>query len=289
MNAKRIGTALALVALVLLGFFGVQRFFSQRTFEVKGRVVGFGNDGQTVIIEHEEIPGYMPSMTMPFRAREAKETEGLNIGDPIAFKFVVTRERSWIENIRKIPEEELSLTKAEALDVEIPGGIKPLKSGEKVPPDITLYDQEGRTFTLGDLRGKTVVMTFIYTRCPLPEYCPLMTQRFKEMQPVFEREFGDNVRLLSVSFDTKNDTPKALKTYAELQGALKDNWIFASSTPEEMGRLTGLFNVLYVARNNEFIHNLVTVVIDPEGRVVKQWRGNKWDSDDVIEVVRSLY
>jgi len=132
-------------------------------------------------------------------------------------------------------------------------------------------------------------MTFIYTRCPLPEYCPLMTQRFKEMQPVFEREFGDNVRLLSVSFDTKNDTPKALKTYAELQGALKDNWIFASSTPEEMGRLTGLFNVLYVARNNEFIHNLVTVVIDPEGRVVKQWRGNKWDSDDVIEVVRSLY
>ncbi len=286
MNAQRWAIVAVWVLALGTGFFAYRLYFGAHTYKVRGRVVGFGDDSLTVIISHEDIPGYMPAMTMPFRARSPEELAHLRVGDAVAFSLVVKQSESWIEHVRPLATSELPATLGASPDIKL-SDESVLQEGDVVPGDITLVDQEGRTFTLGSLRGKPVVLTFIYTRCPLPEFCPLMTERFKQLYPELKALFGDNVRLLSVSFDTAYDTPRVLRAYAQKKGIQTDIWTLASGSPEEVGRLASLFQVVYMPEGgDQFVHNLATVVIDPEGRVKRIFRGNRWQPEEVLQVLR---
>lgn len=260
----------------LLGWMGCQ---SSQTYEVRGRVVGFGDDPHTLFVQHEEIPGYMPAMTMPFRTPNAAAVVQLRLGDPIAFTFHVRRDSSWITDIRRLPPGT-SLKLNDGLRPTL-NGLPLLQEGDPLP-EATLLTQDSLQLHTSDLQGYAVLLTFIYTRCPVPDFCPLMSRRFQQLQEPLKTRFGDRTRLLTISFDPAYDTPSVLRRYAQHYTEDTHHWIFATGDTTTIRRLATQLGVYYKTEGSEIIHNLTTALITPEGRIARLWRGNRWTTDEVL-------
>lgn len=247
---------------------------ARQVFEVKGVVRSLESDGVTVHIAHEEIPGFMPAMEMPFTVKDAGLLLGLTPGQPVSFELLVTAEDSWITRIQK--------TAAVRAEPAASGNAAArVETGEQVP-DFSLVDQNGNPFRLRDLRGKAVLMTFIYTRCPLPNFCPLMSKNFAEVQTRLIKEgHGDKAQLVSVSFDPEFDTPAVLRRYADLYPHEGSNWTFATGTTNQVNYVTELFGLIRESANGLINHDLRTVLIDQNGRLVHVWRSNVWTPYEV--------
>src|SRR5215204_2715531 len=175
---KRIlATALALTALGLAackrpeGTAGTEPQQTQQTFTVQGILRGIDFAGRSGKVEHEDIPDYMPAMTMPFNLKTMAEVEPLKVGDPLEFKMIVTAESSWIEGVKKIDSREIQLpgTKQSQSGQR---EVARLKEGDPLPA-FQLVDSKGRPITREAFAGKPLLLTFIFTRCPLPNFCPL--------------------------------------------------------------------------------------------------------------------
>lgn len=258
-----------------------------RTFDVQGRVVGFGDDGRTMIVEHTEIEGYMPAMTMPFKADSPAVVAGLSHGQAIGFTLVVTPDSSWVRGVTPLPDDALPAHPAgRSVPAPVePGGGAMLAEGDRVPA-FTLVDQDSTALRLSDFAGRTLVVTFIYTRCPLPDYCPLMSRNFQELQPVLAERYGDRVHLLSISFDPDNDTPATLKAYARRYTRDLSTWSFATGSAEQLRGVLEPFGVFVQAGDGgEFVHNLTTAVIAPDGTLQARWRGNDWTPEDALGAI----
>jgi protein SCO1/2 len=254
-------------------------------YEVRGLVRGLPPDHKTLDIEHEDIPGFMPSMTMPFEVREDKEIDGLNLGDAIAFRLNVTRRESWIDQVRKIDSAQLHLPTPgpTVASVETVASER-LHEGDQIP-DFQLTDQDGKPVTLETFRGHPFVLTFIFTRCPLPTFCPRMAEDFAELQKAIQSSSSGplaTTRLLSISFDPEHDTPAVLKEFGQHAGADFAVWTFATGPSAEMRRLTKEFSVLVQPEKGTISHSLATALIDPQGRIEKIWRGNGWTPAEVV-------
>ena len=256
-----------------------------RTYEVRGRVVGFGDDPHTLFIQHEEIPGYMPAMTMPFRTLDTTAVARLSLGDPIAFTFHVTRDSAWITDIRRLPPgTRLNLDAGPRPTLH---GLPLLQEGDPLP-DATLLTQDSLQLRLSDLQGRALLLTFIYTRCPVPDFCPLMSRRFQQLQEPLKARFGDHTRLLTISFDPAYDTPSVLRRYAQQYTDDTRHWIFATGDTTTIRRLATQFGVHYEAAAGEIIHNLTTALVAPDGRIGRIWRGNRWTTDEVLAAVAEV-
>lgn len=260
----------------------------ERTHDVRGRVVGFGSDSATVIVSHEDVPGFMPAMTMPFRARDQGSIAGLQYGDEITFTLSLTRSESWIDGIHLltpddppllVPEDQPQSPGAASSPHLMPGGAL---------PHVTLVDQDSTIFTLDTLRGYIVVMTFIYTRCPLPEYCPLMSEQMSILQQRLVRRHPDDVRFLSVTIDPEYDSPGVLARYAAKYTGDTGTWTFATGVPDEINRLTEALGVTVVRDGAQFDHSLTTAVIAADGTLSGVWRGNQWSTEEVAARVEFL-
>ena len=257
-----------------------------QTFEVFGQIRNLDIPNKTVRVAHEEIPDYMPAMTMPFTVKDTTFLNGLRVDDRVKFELAVTRDDSWISRI------EL----AEPVGAKETGVVKPALSlrdretervqiGERVP-DFGLTDQDGRAFHLSDFRGKAVVLTFIYTRCPLPNYCPLMSKNFADLQQRLSKEFANKYQLLSISIDPEFDRPEVLKHYAARYGAKGKDWSFAGGNAEQINFVAGLMGLYYAQENGLISHDLRTAVISADGRLVHLWKSNVWTPYEVQRVVR---
>jgi len=210
-------TLVGVVAAVVLGRRVQTAHHNQsdaRRFEVHGIVRDVDPAGKTVRIAHDEIPNYMPAMTMSLPVKDATLLQKLEIGDRVQFELAVTSDDSWIARIEKIASE------TEMANASVNAGVSPaeldaqrVKPGEPVP-DFALLNQDGKIIHLSDFHGKAVLLTFIYTRCPLPNFCPLMTKNFAELQQRLSKEFPGKCQLLSVSMDPDFDRPEVLKEYA---------------------------------------------------------------------------
>ena len=256
-----------------------------RTYEVRGRVVDFGDDPHTLFIQHEEIPGYMPAMTMPFRTPDTAAVAQLSPGDLIAFTFHVTHDSAWITDIRRLPPDtRLNL---EAGPRPTLHGLPLLQEGDPLP-EAMLLTQDSLQLRLSDLRGQAVLLTFIYTRCPVPDFCPLMSRRFRQLQEPLKARFGDRTRLLTISFDPAYDTPSVLRRYARHYTDDTRHWIFATGDTTTIRRLATRFGVHYEAEGGEIVHNLTTALVAPDGRIARIWRGNRWTPDEVLAAVAEL-
>lgn len=155
-------------------------------------------------------------------------------------------------------------------------------------PDFSLTTEAGRPFTGADLRGRLTAVTFIFTRCPMPEFCPLTMKRFQQLQ---RQAAGDralkDVRLVSVTLDPAFDTPPVLAAYAKAMGADPDRWTFVTGEREQIARLARAFSI-HIEKNGVLLdHTLATAVVDGTGRVVEIWRGNGWDVREIVDVLRS--
>lgn len=281
---RQVARAIGWISLVL--FFGVG-CTARHSYEVKGRVVGFGDDGRTIIVQHQDVPDLMPAMTMPFRAADSSRVDGLDSGDEVSFTLTIFRDSSWITNVTKLPPGTLPLAEADTARGHLPGSDVPILEPGDTVPAVALTDQNGAPVRLSDYRGKALLITFIYTRCPLPDACPLLSRKFQMLQPELEKRFGDRAELLSVTFDPEHDTPAVLRDYAERYTNDLSTWRFATGERAEVDRLTDAFGVSTAPEAGQITHSLTTALIGPEGRVQYIWRGSKWSTDEVLERVES--
>jgi protein SCO1/2 len=234
-----------------------------------------------VLIAHEDIKGFMPAMTMPYKVRATALLEGKAPGDLVRATLHVADTDAWLSSLETIGTAPLDKP------AEIPAAafITPLRPGDEVPAT-QLIDQEGRHFSLADWRGQAIAVTFIYVRCPLPQFCPLMDRRFAEVQrAIFAMPTLDGqVRLLSVSFDPDADTPQQLRAHAARVGADPRVWRFATAPREVIDRFAAQFGVNVVReRDRTITHNLRTVVVDRLGRLVSVHEGSNWTASDIVD------
>ncbi|MDQ3198841.1 MAG: SCO family protein [Verrucomicrobiota bacterium] len=257
-----------------------------RQYEARGIVRGFAPDHSTAQIEHENIPGFMPSMTMPFEVRDEKEIADLKIGDAISFRLNVTDRDSWIDRIKQVNSATVHLPTPSPSASSVKS--ERVHEGD-VMPAFSLLDQQREPLTLENFRGHPFVLTFIFTRCPIPNFCPRMSQNFSELQKAIKTMSGPpgETRLLSISFDPANDTPAVLKAYAQNEGADPAIWTFATGDPAEIQKLTKAFSVLVQPEQGTISHGLATALVGKDGKIEKIWRGNAWKPAEVLQELSS--
>lgn len=259
---------------------------SARSYEVRGIVREFAPDRSTVSIEHEEIPGFMPSMTMPFSVKNQKDIAGLKIDDAISFRMTVTDKDLFLDQVKKIPPSDVRVA-APTPTANVSDAAARLREGDIVP-FFGLTNQDGARVTADTLRGRPFVLTFIFTRCPVPNFCPRISHNFSELQNAIKSDAAlrDKARLLSITLDPQFDTPEILKGYAQYQKADLHIWTFATGEPAEIDKLTQNFAVLVQPDGGTISHGLATALIGADGTVVRIWRGNAWTPSEVIDELR---
>jgi protein SCO1/2 len=255
----------------------------EKRYDLKGKVVAVEPDKHLVTVEHEEIKGYMPAMTMPFTVRNEADLQILEPEALVTATLVVDGSHSWLE--------ELVITKQSGTGATT-AGVAQAKEGDEVP-NYTLRNQDNREIRITNYRGKALLLTFIYTRCPIPEYCTLMSNNFAQI----DRELGNDAELymkthlLSISIDPANDTPPVLRSYGaahteRYQNETFAHWEFASGTMEQVKQIAEFFGLRYYPQKDEIIHGLRTVIVNPEGKVAKVYSGNDWKPEEVVEELR---
>jgi protein SCO1/2 len=254
-------------------------------YYVKGMLKSIKPNGHTAEIAHEEIPNFMPKMTMPLDVADPKELKGLAPGDQLHFRMVVTPDELWIDQVTKVG------TSAMTNDPSTAGRkfrqvreVEPLKVGE-VMPNYNFTNELGKAMSLADLKGNAYAFTFIFTVCPMPQFCPRLSEYFSKAHEQLAAPGGpDNWRLLSISFDVERDTPAVLKNYAARFSHDPARWSFLTGALIDIDAITEQFG-LYFARDANgitFDHNLRTVIVDPKGRINSIIIGNEWKVEDFV-------
>jgi len=256
---------------------------TQQVFQVKGLVVAVKPREKTVEIKHEEIPGYMPAMTMPFDVRDTNELSGLQPGQRVEFRLLAGDTEAWIDQIRKVGEATNSIPSNSV--VRLARNVEPLQLGDALP-DYRFLNQLNREIHTSQFKGQALAITFLFTRCPYPTFCPLMANHFEELQKLFLKmgNAPTNWHLLTISFDPEFDKPEVLKSYAEMHHYDPAHWTFATGDLEDVtaiGEQVGL--AFWHDGNGSISHNLRTVIIDAEGRVQKIFEGNAWTVAELAE------
>jgi protein SCO1/2 len=277
------------VALALLGCGRSTRSDERGDhYDTRGVVRGFSPDRATIEIQHEDIPGFMPSMTMPFVARDPKQIAELKPGDAISFRMTVTQKDFWIDNVKKIRREEVNVAEPKRMPPVSPEHSARLKEGDEMP-SFSLTNENGERISLDTFRGQCFVLTFVFTRCPLPNFCPRMSNNFEELQAAIKTGSGllAKTRLLSVTLDPDYDTPKILSDYAAFHHADPKIWTFATGDEKEIDSLTRAFSVYRQTEGGTISHGLATALINSDGRIERIWRGNAWAPAEVIQAIQA--
>lgn len=261
---------------------------SARYFQVLGHIRGLDTSAKEIRIAHEEIPNYMPAMTMPFSVKDPALFKGLAVGDSVQFELAVTEDDSWISHIEKV-QSDLPTAQAGPSDTASLEELEAARAhaGEMVP-DFQLTDQDGQPLHLKDFHGQALLLTFIYTRCPLPNFCPLMSKNFGDLEQRLSKEFPGKFHLLSISMDSEFDRPEVLKAYAERYQANPRDWSFACGDTEAIKFVAGLMGLYFKNENGLISHDLRTALISPDGRLVQLWKSNVWTPYEVQRRVREV-
>jgi protein SCO1/2 len=277
---------LALAALLGCGRGEGQKRAAEKPYPLKGVVVSVDPATSQVIVRHDEIPGYMDAMTMPFNVAESKMLAELRPGDGIEAKLVVGEKSSRLEGI--VVSRHGTETSTQTIPEQGPYG----KPGDASPATV-LTGQDGKPLSLTDFKGKAVALTFIFTRCPLPDFCPRMNAQFAEVEATLAKEpaLYAKSQLLSVSFDPEHDTPEVLREYRErflrgAKGVAPAHWRFATGTPANIKEFATFFGLTYLKSGDQFVHSLATAVLTPDGKVFSIRRGNDWEPPALLEDLR---
>jgi protein SCO1 len=275
-----------MVGFVILGA-GCRREPAARTYELTGQVLAVKPETREILVKHEDIPGFMPAMTMPYVVKDVALLRERAPGDLITATLVVEATLGYLTAITKtgsapIPDEAPTTIPAAA-------GVELLRPGAAVP-DTALIDQDEKQIALKDFAGFAAAITFIYTRCPLPQYCPLLDRRFADVQALVAKDpaLAGKVRLLSVSFDPGFDRAPVLRNHARKLAADPSVWRFATAAAENVDRLAARFGVNVIREQDGTItHNLRTAVIDPSGHVTAILENNAWAAEDVVRELKA--
>ena len=257
---------------------------SERRYTLQGQIVSVTPDRKEATIKHEAIAGFMAAMTMPYTFRDAGELAALKPGDLITSTLVVFSNGAHLVDVKKVGEAPLEAAPPAAAP-SASSGFELVRPGQAVP-DATFVDQDGKMRTFSSFRPSTVVLTFIYTKCPLPTFCPLMDRHFVTMQSKIRSSAAlKNVHLVTVSFDPITDTPPVLKRHATSLGAALTRWTFLTGDRDEIDQFAARFGVAITREPKDptdITHNLRTAIVDAKGTLVKTYTGNEWAPDQVL-------
>lgn len=251
-----------------------------KRYHLTGRVVSTDKRGSSVMIDGDAIPDFMDAMTMPYTVKDLTLLDKLTPGDKISADVVVQGDDSWIENV--VVTGHTSAPPKPITELHIPA------TGDAVP-DFKLVNQDNRQISLRQYRGRTLLLTFIYTQCPFPDFCPRLSRQFAEIN----RQLQSNpalyakTHLLSVSFDPEHDTPKALRAYAfsvsgSKSAALFQHWEFAVPKAADLPAIATFFGLVYEKEGVVINHSLSTAVVGPDGRIFK-WYPDDWQPAQAIK------
>jgi protein SCO1 len=282
---------LALAASALAAACGGSNSADRREYTLQGQVLAFSSDHKEANIKHEDIKGFMPAMTMPYKVLDAKEFEAIAPGDLINATLVVVPNDAYLTNVKKVGQAPIEKTPQEGAPAGS-AGTEILKDGQAVP-NTSFVDQDGKKRDLASFKGSAVVLTFIYTRCPMPTFCPLMDQHFATLQEKLKADRGLNVHLVTVSFDPETDTPAVLKKHAKELGADPKMWTFFTGDLDTIDQFAARFGVSITRAVDEknvvnITHNLRTAILDREGNLVKTYTGNEWTPEQVLADIKVL-
>jgi len=277
----KFGLSLALALILLLAAFACSH---RKTYPLQGEVRGKDLTTSEVTVNHGDIPGFMPAMMMPYKVKNTAMLQELQPGDKIAAEIVVSKDGNdyWLEDVRITDESRRGKVK--------PAESHMLMPGEEVP-DVPLVNQDGQTIHLKDFSGNAVLVTFIYTRCPVPTFCPRLSSQFARIHNELKATPNDysKTHLLTISFDPKYDTPVVLRKYglAYLEGDASgfSQWDFASTKEADMRRLAQAFGLDYQEQDNQISHTMNIALIAPDGTLVKFW-STEWTSDELLKALR---
>lgn len=272
----------ALVAAVLLVAAGCAR---TPTYELRGQVLAVDESRKDITIKHGDIQGFMPAMTMAFRVTDARLLEGRRPGDLVTATLVVSESTPYLSALAATGHSPLT---------EPPPVVRTMRVLEPgaLVPDVPLVDESGAALSLKEWRGRPLAVTFTYSRCPLPDFCPRMDRQFAAVQRVVLSESGlrDSVALLSISVDPQFDTPQVLAAHARKAGADPRVWRFLTGERAAIERLAEGFGVS-VSREGtapgDITHNIRTAVVKPDGTLSTILHGTDWSSATLLQALRA--
>ena len=252
-----------------------------KRYHLTGRVRSTDKRGNAVNIDGDAIPGFMDAMTMPYTVKDLTLLDKLTPGDQITADVVVQGDDSWIENVVVTGHTSAPPKPITELHIPAPGDVV---------PDFKLVNQDNRQISLRQYRGRTLLLTFIYTQCPFPDFCPRLSRQFAEINRQLQSNpaLYANTRLLSISFDPEHDTPKALRAYAfsvagSKSAALFQHWEFAVPKAADLPAIATFFGLAYEKEGVVINHSLSTAVIGPDSRIFKWYTDADWHPADVIK------
>jgi protein SCO1/2 len=288
MNRNRLSVLLLLLlCAAMTACQSKQAEVNAKRYELKGTIVSIDKANQSATISHEAIKDLMEGMTMPFKLKDAWPLDVMKPGDEVQATLVMTDDSGWLEDVVVVQKTDAPTA--------APPGISALpKEGDKVP-DFRFLNQDGQRVGLKQYQGKAVLLTFIYTRCPVPDYCALMSSNFAELERELEKDAAlyKGTHLVSISFDPAYDTPKVLRSYGAAQTGKYDretfnHWEFVTADAEEVKKVAQFFGLTYIPEKDQIVHSLQTALIAPDGRLAKLYSGNKWKPSDVAADIRAL-
>jgi protein SCO1/2 len=259
-----------------------------KTYKMRGKVVRTDSAKGEVTVNHEAIPGFMEAMTMPYQLKDANIASELHPGDVITADVLVSQDPNadvFLDHIVVVAQGKPDYRPA--VQYHVP------TAGDAVP-DFKLRNQDGRAIRLAQFKGQAVLVTFIYTRCPLPNYCPRVTRNFAEIEKQLATMPGAlaKTHLICVSFDPENDTPERLRAYgatyigSDAKTAFA-HWDFAVPDKAVLSEMAKFFDVgLTNEADRTITHTLSTTLIGPDGKVVKFYPGNEWTVEQVLGDVK---
>ena len=252
-----------------------------REYELRGQVIALDPARQQVTITHEDIPQFMPGMTMAFRVADPTLLNDRRPGDLVKATLVVKDADAHLRTLERTGFAPVPETPASA-------AVSMLDPGEAVA-DAAFVDADGAARRFSDWRGHPVAVTFMYTQCPLPNFCPLLDRHFKAAQDRIRSDASlGATRLLSVSFDPR-DTPALLARHAARVQADRAVWQFVTGSRQDVHRFAGQFGVSVMgddAGRVEIVHNLRTAIVDGRGRLTAILAGGDWSPDDLVAELR---
>jgi protein SCO1/2 len=261
-----------------------------KRYHFTGRIISIDNQAQSASIDGDLIQGFMEPMVMSYKIKPASMLRQLSPGDSISADIVVVdhdpRDENadsdyWLENVKVTGH-------AAQPPANGPKAFHMPSPGEEVP-SFAFTDQDGKHISLHQFRGKTVMVTFVYTRCPFPDFCPRVSSNFAEVY----KQLGSNpslaeAQLLSISFDPEHDTPKVLRNYGFSVAHTHDavlfrRWEFAAPKAADLPKIADFFALTVKPEGGMITHSLSTAVIGPDGKIVKWYHGGDWQVSDLIK------
>jgi protein SCO1 len=256
------------------------------TYQVTGVVKRVEPDKKRIVIRHDEITNYMAAMTMPFDVKDTNQLSVAKPGDGVTFRLLVTEDDGWIDSVTVVSNAAVITSATNQPEpVRFVSSVGELKVGDLVP-DYAFTNQLGREIRLRDFRGGALALTFVFTRCPYPDFCPRMSDHFGKTMRRLKAMPGapTNFHLLSISFDPEWDTPRRLEDYGKRFGQDPEKWTLATGAWDPIERLGGHFGLIF-GRNvpaDRLEHNLRTVVLRPDGTVHAILISNEWQVDELV-------